>query len=203
MYDYFYILLCVTGGYFLGSIPFGLLFVKIAGLGDIRKIGSGNIGVTNVLRTGRKDLAFGTLLFDSGKGALAVFLVLLFIPEGLEIQASLGAGCAAVLGHNFPIWLHFKGGKGVATTLGVLFATSWPTGILAGITWLIMTLLFRYASLSSLCMLGLAPFYALFLGETRLHVLTFGLLAVLTFVRHRANIQRLIKGKEPKIGKSS
>src|SRR6185436_4969804 len=129
-------------GYLLGSIPFGLLLTKMAGLGDIRAIGSGNIGATNVLRTGRKDLALATLLLDGGKGAVAVLIARLFAEDLTVI-----AGAAAILGHLFPVWLKFKGGKGVATTLGTLIAINWMVGIGACIVWFVMAVLFRYSSL--------------------------------------------------------
>ena len=131
-------------GYLLGSIPFGLVLTKLAGLGDIRSIGSGNIGATNVLRTGRKDLALATLLLDGGKGAVAVLIARL-VSEDLTVIA----GGAAILGHLFPVWLKFKGGKGVATTLGTLIAVNWMVGIGACLVWLVVALLFRYSSLSA------------------------------------------------------
>jgi glycerol-3-phosphate acyltransferase PlsY len=183
-------------GYLLGSIPFGLLLTKAAGLGDIRAIGSGNIGATNVLRTGRKGLAIGTLLLDGGKGAVAALAGLYL--AGPDI--ALIAGVAAVLGHNFPVWLSFKGGKGVATTLGVLLATAWPVGLLAIVTWLAIAGIFRISSLAALCALALSPVFGWFLaGET--HAIAYLILAIAGFMRHSANIQRLLKGQEPRIGK--
>lgn len=158
-------LLVLSGilGYLLGSVPFGIVFTRLAGLGDIRKIGSGNIGATNVLRTGRKDLALLTLLCDSGKAALAAGIAYYCVPEeGISDTAALIAGTAGVLGHNFPVWLKFKGGKGVAATLGMLLATCWQAGLLSCVTWLVMALVFRYSSLSALTALILAPVYAYF-----------------------------------------
>ncbi len=185
-------------GYLLGSVPFGLVLTRMAGLGDIRTIGSGNIGATNVLRTGRKGLALATLLLDSGKGTIAVLLARWLGGE----EAALVAGFCAVLGHNFPVWLKFKGGKGVATTLGTLVAVSWPVGLLAIGTWLTVAGLFRISSLSALVALALAPLYAWLLadplpGPT---AATAAGLAALGWVRHRSNIQRILKGEEPRIG---
>ena len=188
--------LAALAGYLLGSIPFGLVLTKLAGLGDIREIGSGNIGATNVLRTGRKGLALATLLLDGGKGAIAAALAWALIGE----TAGLIAGFAAVLGHNFPVWLRFKGGKGVATTLGVVFVMAWPVGLGACATWLVMANLFRISSLAALTALALAPVYALLLGKPE-QALMFAGLAVLGFIRHKANIRRLLKGEEPKFGK--
>ena len=183
-------------GYLLGSIPFGLLLTKFAGLGDIRAIGSGNIGATNVLRTGRKGLALATLVLDGAKGAAAV-LVMLAV---LEREAALFAGLAAVLGHNFPVWLRFKGGKGVATSLGTLIAVAWPVGIGACLTWLAVAALFRVSSLAALAALGLAPLYAYLIDDTPAAALALGL-GVLAIVRHRQNIRRLLRGEEPRLGR--
>jgi glycerol-3-phosphate acyltransferase PlsY len=187
----------IVGGYLLGSIPFGLLLTRMAGLGDIRKIGSGNIGATNVLRTGNKGLAFATLLLDGGKGAVAVLLAraLWFDP-----RLAIIAGACAFLGHLFPVWLKFKGGKGVATALGTWLALAWPIGVLACLTWLVVALIFRYSSLSALLTVALAPVYAIWLGTPLL--VWFGIgVAVLVWIRHHENIRRLLKGEEPKIGK--
>jgi glycerol-3-phosphate acyltransferase PlsY len=182
-------------GYLLGSIPFGLILTRMAGLGDIRKIGSGNIGATNVLRTGNKGLALATLLLDGGKGAAAVLLARTVDPELAVI-----AGGAAFLGHLFPVWLRFKGGKGVATALGTLLALNWMVGVLACLTWLLVALTFRYSSLSALLAIALSPVYAYFLGT--MDQVWFGIgLAVLVWIRHHENIRRLLKGEEPKIGK--
>ncbi|TCS62502.1 glycerol-3-phosphate 1-O-acyltransferase PlsY [Varunaivibrio sulfuroxidans] len=185
-------------GYFLGAIPFGLVLATLFGLGDIRKIGSGNIGATNVLRTGNKPLALATLILDSAKGAIAVLTFAYLIAPNAPL-AALVAGVAAVLGHNFPLWLRFKGGKGVATTLGTLLALSWPVGLAACGTWLLTAALFRYSSLAALFALGLAPAYA-WMFSTPQNSLGAALLAVLAFARHHQNIRRLIRGKEPKIG---
>ena len=212
------------GGYLLGSIPFGLVLTRMAGLGDIRQIGSGNIGATNVLRTGRKGLALATLLLDGGKGAIAVGLAwlagaLLFVQAGVaavttDVSAQqafaavspelirllpLVAGFAAVLGHNFPIWLKFKGGKGVATTIGTLVAAAWPVGLAAIGTWLVAAFLFRISSLSALVALALSPVFAWFLCGPETAAMAAGL-AILGIVRHKTNIQRLLKGEEPRIG---
>jgi len=182
-------------GYLLGSIPFGLLVTRLAGLGDIRSIGSGNIGATNVLRTGRKDLALATLLLDGGKGAVAV-LIARMVNEDLTVLA----GGAAILGHLFPVWLKFKGGKGVATTLGTLIAANWMVGIGACLVWLAMAVLFRYSSLSALIAVAASPFLALWLGTVPQAWLA-AFAAILVWLRHHENIRRLLKGEEPKIGK--
>ena len=178
-------------GYFVGSVPFGLLLIRFAGLGDIRRIGSGNIGATNVLRTGRKGLALITLLLDGLKGAAVVILLSIYTNHNV----ALVGGIAAVLGHNFPIWLQFRGGKGVATTLGVMLATSPCVGLMAVATWLIVATTCRISSLSALVTLALVPLYALVLD--RPVVLTFVALAILGWVRHSPNIARLLKGQEP------
>ncbi len=183
-------------GYLLGSVPFGLLITRLAGLGDIRSIGSGNIGATNVLRTGNKGLAAATLILDGGKGAFAAWAGA-FLTGAPTI--GLVAGFAAVLGHNFPIWLKFKGGKGVATTLGVLLITAWPVGLGACLTWLVVAGLFRISSLAALAALAAAPLIALVFATPAHAVMAAGL-AVLGFVRHRANIGRLLKNQEPRIG---
>jgi glycerol-3-phosphate acyltransferase PlsY len=184
-----------AAGYLLGSIPFGLVLTRMAGLGDIRAIGSGNIGATNVLRTGRKGLALATLLLDGGKGAIAALLAKLLGGDG----AMLVAGFAAVLGHNFPVWLGFKGGKGVATTLGTLAAVAWPAAVAACATWLVVAFVFRISSLSALVALALSPGYALYFAGPEYALMAAGL-AILGFIRHKANIIRLIRGEEPKIG---
>jgi glycerol-3-phosphate acyltransferase PlsY len=191
------LLTVALGGYLLGSIPFGLLLTRAAGLGDIRSIGSGNIGATNVLRTGNKKLALATLLLDGAKGAAAVLITgWFFYDPTLEAIA----GAAAFLGHIFPVWLKFKGGKGVATALGTWLALAWPIGILACLTWLIIALVFRYSSLSALIAVALAPVYAIWLGNPAL--ILFGVfVAILCCIRQHENIRRLLKGEEPKIGK--
>jgi glycerol-3-phosphate acyltransferase PlsY len=189
------LLLAAIAGYLLGSVPFGLVLTKAAGLGDIRAIGSGNIGATNVLRTGHKGLALATLLLDGGKGAAAALLALVLADEA----GMLVAGFAAVLGHNFPVWLGFKGGKGVATTLGTLFAVSWPVGLACVGTWLAVAAVFRISSLSALVALALSPGFALYFAGPQYALMAAGL-AILGFIRHKANIIRLIRGEEPRIG---
>lgn len=195
----------VIGGYLLGSIPFGLIATKLGGAGDVRQIGSGNIGATNVLRTGRKDLAAITLLGDGGKGAVAVLLAWLATRgQSVEAQATLTAlaGGAAFLGHLFPVWLGFKGGKGVATFFGTLLAAAWPVGLAAGATWLIMAAVFRMSSLAALTAAVLAPVFVFLFGRPEPIALLALFMAVLIYVRHLPNIRRLLKGEEPKIGGS-
>ncbi|WGM39248.1 glycerol-3-phosphate 1-O-acyltransferase PlsY [Caulobacter sp. NIBR1757] len=189
--------LVVVGGYLLGSIPFGLLSARIAGI-DIRTVGSGNIGATNVLRTGRKDLALLALIGDSGKGALAVLLAGL-LTHWTPLVMALAAG-AAFTGHLFPVWLKFKGGKGVATFFGTMLAIAWPVGLLAGAAWLLTAFLFRMSSLAGLTAVALAPFFALATEQPYPVVVLAAFMAVLVFIRHRENIGRLLKGTEPKIG---
>jgi len=200
--------LAIIGGYLLGSIPFGVLATKMAGI-DIRTIGSGNIGATNVLRTGRKDLAAMTFVGDTGKGAAAVGLAWLLLQhqDHTTRQTAMAlAGAAAFLGHLFPVWLRFKGGKGVATFLGTLFAACWPMGLIAGGLWLLTAFIFRISSLSALVAAALVvpvsflmpyadPPYA-FMGMALF-------MAMLIYIRHRDNIARLLKGEEPKIGKKT
>jgi glycerol-3-phosphate acyltransferase PlsY len=185
-------------GYLLGAIPFGLILTHAAGLGDIRKVGSGNIGATNVLRTGNKGLAAATLLLDGAKGAAAVLLAG-FLAGG---NAGLWAGLGAVLGHLFPVWLGFRGGKGVATGFGVLIAAVWPAGLIAGAVWLAMVKLVKISSLAALTSFALAPVLALLLGGPDVATLAFAI-AVLVFIRHHANITRLLAGTEPRIGQKS
>jgi len=191
-------LLAAAGGYLLGSIPFGLVLTKAAGLGDIRDMGSGNIGATNVLRTGNKGLAALTLLLDSGKGAAAA-LVFTHLVAGGGVDAGLIAGGMAIVGHNFPVWLKFKGGKGVATTLGVLLAVAWPVGLAACATWALAAAVFRYSSLAALLALGLAPLWGWLLADMRIALLA-AMLALLAIWRHSDNIRRLLGGEESKIG---
>ncbi len=179
--------------YLLGSIPFGLLLTKIAGLGDIRSVGSGNIGATNVLRTGRKGLALATLLLDGGKGTLAVVIGWQFGPD----MAVLAAG-GAVLGHCFPIWLRFRGGKGVATAIGVWIALSPLAGLIVCATWLLMAALFRYSSLASLTSIAVAPIAGWQLQGPQFAELGVAI-AIVIFIRHRENIRRLLKGEESRI----
>lgn len=186
--------LAILGGYILGSIPFGLVLSSLAGIGDIRRIGSGNIGATNVLRTGNKGLALLTLVLDGGKGAAAVL-----IAGAVSSNLCLVAGFAAFLGHLYPVWLKFKGGKGVATFLGLLLALAWPLGVVCALTWLVIAVVFRYSSLSALVAALVAPVYAA-LWIDGPFALFCGLLTILIFWRHRTNIARLLKGEEPRIG---
>nr|WP_040616144.1 glycerol-3-phosphate 1-O-acyltransferase PlsY [Oceanicola granulosus] len=182
-------------GYLLGSVPFGLLITRRLGLGDLRAIGSGNIGATNVLRTGDKRAAAATLLLDGSKAAVAVLLArALSGPD-----AAQAAGLAAFVGHCFPVWLNFRGGKGVATFFGLLLALAWPVGLAAAATWLAAAALLRYSSLAALLAAGLAPLWAALLGHGDLVLLTI-VLALLVYGRHWSNIARLRAGTEPKIG---
>lgn len=197
------LLLVAAGGYLLGSIPFGVLITRLGGAGDVRAIGSGNIGATNVLRTGRKDLAIATLLLDGAKGAAAYLLALWLFNN--QVAAAI-AGGAAFVGHLFPVWLGFKGGKGVATFFGLLFAAAWPLALLAATTWIIVALLFRYSSLAALVAAAATPLYALLplaaLGLPAagpILILT-AFMAVAIFIRHHDNIGRLLKGAEPRLG---
>jgi len=187
-------LIALALGYLLGSIPFGLFFAYASGAGDVRKIGSGNIGATNVLRTGKKWAAVGTLLFDGLKGIAAVLIARHWLP-GTEMFAATGA----VAGHIFPAWLRFKGGKGVATFIGVALALYWAAGLLVIATWLGMAALFRISSLSALIAIALAPVFFLLLGYPQ-YVPVAALLAILVIVMHHANIRRLLNGTEPRIG---
>jgi glycerol-3-phosphate acyltransferase PlsY len=182
-------------GYLLGSIPFGLIIVRLAGAGDVRKIGSGNIGMTNVLRTGNKWAAAATFLCDAGKGAVAVLVLRAAYGDDLAVFGALGA----VLGHLFPVWLGFKGGKGVSTFFGVMFALYWPVGLIAAGTWLMMAYMARISSLSALVTTALAPAFLFAFGQGLYAALAL-VLAILIWTMHRANIARLIKGQEPRIG---
>ena len=189
-----YLLAVLLAGYLLGSIPFGLILTRLAGLGDIRQIGSGNIGATNVLRTGNKALAAATLILDGAKGAVAVLLAQHFYGP----DAAVVAGAGAFLGHLFPVWLKFRGGKGVATTIGIFLALAWPVGLIACAVWLLVALLFRYSSLAALIAVAAAPVAAWFLANHQ----TAGLalfLAVVIWQRDHENIGRLLKGREAKI----
>lgn len=184
-------------GYLLGSVPFGVLISRAMGLGDLRKIGSGNIGATNVLRTGNKPAALATLLLDGGKGAAAVLLARTFGADDLAVQA---AGVAAFFGHCFPVWLRFKGGKGVATFLGLMLALAWPVGLLCCASWLAGAFQSRVSSVGALVASASAPVWLLLTGRVELIVSAL-LLAALVWWRHSANIARLRAGTEPKIGK--
>lgn len=184
--------------YLVGSIPFGIVVSRAFGLGDLRRIGSGNIGATNVLRTGNKLAAFLTLLGDGGKAGVAVLIGRALLGD----DAAQMAGLCAVLGHLFPVWLSFKGGKGVATFLGTVLALHWPVGLAACAIWLAVAFAFRYSSLSALVAAALAPVLAPLIGY-REGVVLLILIAVLVFAKHRANIERLMAGTEPRIGRGN
>ncbi|MBF9048701.1 glycerol-3-phosphate 1-O-acyltransferase PlsY [Roseobacter sp. HKCCD9010] len=188
--------LVAIAAYLLGSVPFGLVIARLFGLGDIRQIGSGNIGATNVLRTGNKLAAFLTLILDAGKGGIAVLLArALFADDAAQI-----AGFMAFLGHCFPVFLGFKGGKGVATFLGTLLALFWPAGIAACLTWLVTAAISRISSLSALVAAVLTPVWMTLLGMPEASIVTVAL-AALILVRHQKNIERIRDGSEPRIGK--
>jgi acyl phosphate:glycerol-3-phosphate acyltransferase len=185
-------------GYLLGSIPFGLILTRLAGTQDVRTIGSGNIGATNVLRTGRKGLAAATLLCDMLKGTAAVLVTHHFVGPDLAILAGIGA----FLGHLFPVWLKFRGGKGVATYIGVLLALAWPAALAFGAIWLLAAAVTRYSSLAALIASAATP-VILWLNKDLQEAQVFLLLTILIFFTHRANIARLIKGTEGKIGQGA
>ncbi|WP_371155120.1 glycerol-3-phosphate 1-O-acyltransferase PlsY [Jannaschia sp. 2305UL9-9] len=192
------LILLIVGGlaYLLGSVPFGIVMARLFGLGDLRAIGSGNIGATNVLRTGSKPAAFLTLIGDAGKGAAAVLLARWLVgPDAAQV-----AGFAAFLGHCFPIYLAFKGGKGVATFLGTLLALSFPLGLAACATWAVTAAVGRISSLAALVAAALAPVWAIWISPSAVAVSA--ILAVLIFIRHGANIRRIVAGEEPRIGES-
>ena len=189
------LVISAIGGYLLGSVPFGLVITRAAGLGDIRQIGSKNIGATNVLRTGRKDLALATLILDAGKGGIAVLLARYF---GGEL-AGIVAGVAAFAGHCWPIWLKFKGGKGFATYLGTLLALNWIVFLMVGLTWLIIAYARRYSSLAALTSSAAAPIFA-WIWSGPLLSAACALLTVFIYYRHKENILRLLDGTETKIG---
>jgi acyl phosphate:glycerol-3-phosphate acyltransferase len=180
--------------YLCGSIPFGLLFTRLSGYGDIRAIGSGNIGATNVLRTGNKKLAAATLLCDAAKGAVPVAIAWRF---GADVATV--AAIAATLGHIFPLWLGFKGGKGVATACGVLFAYAWPLAVAAIATWIITALVFRYSSLAAVAAAIAVPIYAFLFPRAGLSPWVISLIALIVLIRHRSNVMRLVHGQEDKI----
>jgi acyl phosphate:glycerol-3-phosphate acyltransferase len=192
-------LLGVVGllAYLLGSVSFGVVMARLFGLGDLRQIGSGNIGATNVLRTGNKTAAFLTLVLDAAKGGIAVLIA----GALLGADAAQAAGLAAFLGHCYPVFLGFKGGKGVSTFLGTLLALSWPVGLAACATWAVVAALSRISSLAALAAAALSPVWALMLGLPQIVVLAIGLAALIA-LRHQANIARLIAGTEPRIGKA-
>jgi acyl phosphate:glycerol-3-phosphate acyltransferase len=192
-------ILAILLGYLLGSIPFGLILTRLGGAGDIRTIGSGNIGATNVLRTGRRGLAAATLLLDGGKGAAAVLLAANIPALHVVPTAGLWAGGFAVIGHMFPIWLKVRGGKGVATGLGVALAACWPEGVLMCAVWLIGAKVTRISSASALSAFILSPVFAWALGGPARAILAL-IVAILVLARHHANIRRLLSGTEPRIG---
>lgn len=186
-------------GYIIGSIPFGLILTRMAGYGDIRKIGSGNIGATNVLRTGNKTLALLTVLCDAFKAGVAAYIAGKVVNSADSVTASLIAGAFGVLGHNFPVWLKFKGGKGVASTFGFVLMTCWPIALIVLIIWLAMAFTFKYSSLSALTAAVLVPFISYFLAPSMEYTCVYTAIAILVIARHHANIRRLIKGEESKI----
>jgi acyl phosphate:glycerol-3-phosphate acyltransferase len=192
------ILFAFCFGYFCGSVPFGLLLTRLARTQDLRSIGSGNIGATNVLRTGRKDLALATLLFDALKGLAPVLIVGHFTPGFPQLVAAFGA----FLGHVFPVWLKFRGGKGVATFLGCLLALDWPAGLVFIVLWLGVAAITRYSSAAALTASAATPVVALLFGHPDIAAL-FSLLALLLWFLHRANISRLVSGTETRIGEAS
>lgn len=194
-----FLLAAITTGYLAGSIPFGLVLCKLTGYGDIRTIGSGSIGATNVLRTGNKPLALATLLLDSGKGALATWGFATLTDASLTV--TLICGLSAILGHCFSIWLKFKGGKGVATTLGTLMAATLPVGLTTCLIWLGAAFITRISSLAALTAFTTAPIFTHLLYNNLPATLTTGLITALVFFCHRDNIKRLMSGTEPKIGK--
>ncbi|MDK1489216.1 glycerol-3-phosphate 1-O-acyltransferase PlsY [Sinorhizobium sp. 7-81] len=185
---------CLVFGYLLGSIPFGLVLTRMGGLGDVRKIGSGNIGATNVLRTGNKKLAAATLLLDALKGTAAAVVASLW-----GIEAGIAAGLAAFLGHLYPVWLSFKGGKGVATYIGVLLGLAPVMVLVFGAIWLTMAKVTRYSSLSALTATAIVPLVLYATGYGKVALL-FAIMTVITWIKHRANIQRLLSGTESRIG---
>jgi glycerol-3-phosphate acyltransferase PlsY len=190
------LILAAVSGYLLGSVPFGLVITRALGLGDLRKIGSGNIGATNVLRTGNKPAALATLLLDSGKGAIAVLVARALFGE----EAAQLAGGAAFLGHVFPIWLKFQGGKGVATFIGTMLALAWPLGLAVCGAWLLTAAISRISSLSALVAATASVPLAYAIGRSDLMLLC-AFMAVLVLYRHKTNIARIANGTEPKIGK--
>lgn len=201
---YLAVFLSILGGYLLGSIPFGLVFTKLAGIGDIRKIGSGNIGATNVLRTGRKDLAILTIIFDAGKAGIAAILASYIasfqgFSEAQIMIIKITAGTFAVLGHIFSFWLKFKGGKGIASAAGMVLSVSPLVGLFAVLVWIITALISKYSSLAALAALVLTPIFAYFSGNNIIFVIALSFLVIIIIFRHKENIKRLIAGTETKI----
>lgn len=192
------IFLLIAAGYLLGSIPFGVILTRAFGAGDLRQIGSGNIGATNVLRTGRKGLAAATLILDGAKGAVAVLLARHFVPETGDDGAMI-AGAAAMIGHCYPVWLKFKGGKGVATLLGLALALAWPIGVIFAAVWLGTVLVARISSLGGMMGAVAAPVAALLMAY-QVYAIGLAALAVIVLWRHRENIARLRAGTEPRVG---
>lgn len=195
------VLCALLFGYFLGSIPFGLILTRASGLGDLRNIGSGNIGATNVLRTGKKGLALLTLVLDALKGTAAV-LIAYYVGShyGVGVEAGLASGLAAFLGHLFPVWLGFRGGKGVATYIGILIGLAWPAALLFCAVWLGVAALTRYSSLSALFASVATPAAVFLIFEDGSTALVAAFLSILLLWKHRNNIARLLRGEEPKIG---
>ena len=206
-YDLNYLVLCsiFIFGYFLGSIPFGLILTKISGLGDIRKIGSGNIGATNVLRTGNKKLALFTLLLDGGKGAIAIYLITIISTKVFNNNFDIvefyqcTIAISAVIGHCFPIWLRFKGGKGVATGFGVILSLNLNIGIVALLIWVLIAKVFKISSMSALIAYFLIPILMFYFETELIYFLSSFIISLICFVQHRENIKRLIKRSEPEI----
>lgn len=196
--DYTTIIISIIGGYLIGSIPFGYIITRLSGQGDIRDIGSGNIGATNVLRTGKKSLAILTLIFDAGKAAVAVLVASHLFGEAY----GLFAGAFALLGHCYSVWLKFDGGKGVATFFGCLLASAWPVGLSAMGVWLAAAVLTRISALGALCAAGFAPLIAMRFGHFDVAAMAAGL-AIVIFIRHIDNIKRMAQGKESKIGQKA
>ena len=193
--------IAIAIGYLLGSIPFGVLLTRMAGAGDLRTIGSGNIGATNVLRTGRKGLAAATLLLDAGKGAAAVLLARALWPgEGVTGPLVLVAAGAAFVGHLYPVWLRFRGGKGVATYLGLALALHWPCGLAFAVVWIGALLATRYSSVGGMAAAIVTPAVAAISGQFVMALLFLGM-TVLVMWKHRANIERLLAGTEPRVGR--
>jgi len=189
------LILVAVLSYLLGSIPFGIVITRAMGLGDLRAIGSGNIGATNVLRTGNKGAAAATLILDAAKGAVAVLLARAWVGD----DAAQVAALASFLGHLFPVWLRFKGGKGVATFIGTLLALAWPVGVATCVTWLVAALVTRISSLGALTAAALSSLWLVVFHQGQMLFLV-GILTVLVYIRHWANLERIKKGTEPKIG---
>lgn len=193
-----YFVVAAAASYLIGSIPFGLVLTRLAGFGDVRNIGSGNIGATNVLRTGNKPLALTTLFLDGGKGAFAVAIGNVYWGPDIAIVAAFGS----LMGHLFPVWLRFRGGKGAAVGLGILLALAWPIGIAACLTWLVVAVVFRYSSLAALVAFAASPLFAWWLADPQTMEFS-AFMAVVIWLKHAGNIRRLVRGEETRIGNSS